>query len=352
MSLISTTKAINDALMITMAKNSKMVSFGLGHNDPKRIFGTTDQLVETFGEKRAFDVPTSENALTGIAIGLGISGTTSVVTHQRLDFFLLAMDQLVNSAAKWYFMFGSQSSVPITIRLIIGKGWGQGPTHSQMLHSWFAHIPGLKVVAPSSPITAKGLLISAIEDPNPVIFIEHRWTHDVQEDVPDGIFRLPLNKSNVLKKGIDLTVITSSFQTNQFRSLYKTFDGAGISIEHIDLISYSPIDWQTIYNSVNKTKRLVIIDDGYPILSIASEISYRVTEKFFKTLIKPPLSILKENIPEPTSFGLTKTFYTSNARIVSEILKYTNSNNKNIHIYASEISLPHDVPNSDFIGPF
>jgi len=352
MSLITTTKAINDALMITMEKNSKMVSFGLGHNDPKRIFGTTDKLKETFGEERAFDVPTSENALTGIGIGLGISGITSVITHQRLDFFLLAMDQLVNSAAKWYFMFGNQSSIPMTIRLIIGKGWGQGPTHSQMLHSWFAHIPGLKVVAPSSPVTAKGLLISAVEDPNPVIFIEHRWTHDVQEDVPDGIFRLPLNKSNVLKKGTDLTVITSSFQTNQFRSLYKSFDSVGISIEHIDLISYSPIDWETIYDSVNKTKRLVIIDDGYPILSLASEISYRVAEKLFKTLIKPPLSILKENIPEPTSFGLTKTFYISNARIIFEIFRYAEIDDKNIKFSPLENSLPHDVPNPDFRGPF
>ena len=234
----------------------------------------------------------------------------------------------------------------------MGKGWGQGPTHSQMLHAWFAHIPGLKVISPSSPYTAKGLLISAIEDPNPVIFIEHRWIHDVIEDVPDEIYRIPLNKSIVLKQGEELTVVTSSFQTNQVRALYSLFDSAKVSIEHIDLVSYAPLDLDTIYESVNKTKRLVIIDDGYPVVSVASEIAFRVVEKLFSKILKPPLCILRDNIPEPTSFNLTKSQYISNERIISEILSYLGRNQDYTKFHPKDLNVLHDIPHPDFKGPF
>src|SRR5579872_7230710 len=156
--------AINNALNIAMNQDKKVICFGLGADDPKKIFGTTQHLQEKFGKERVFDTPTSENAMTGIGIGAALAGFRPVMVHQRLDFFLLAMDQLVNAAAKWYYMFGGQISVPIVIRLIIGRGWGQGPTHSQNLQAWFAHIPGLKVVMPTSPEDAKGLLLSAIFD--------------------------------------------------------------------------------------------------------------------------------------------------------------------------------------------
>ena len=148
---ISFVKAINEAMHIAMAKDEKVLCYGLGVTDPKEVFGTTLNLKKKFGTKRVFDVPTSENAITGVAIGAALNGVKSIVTHQRLDFFLLAMDQLVNSAAKWYYMFGSKRSVPITIRLIIGRGWGQGYQHSKSLHGLFAQIPGLKVIMPTSP---------------------------------------------------------------------------------------------------------------------------------------------------------------------------------------------------------
>ena len=163
-------------------EDGNVIVFGLGVDDPKAIFGTTEGLQKKYGRNRVFDVPTSENAMTGVGIGAAIDGKRPLMVHQRLDFFLLAMDQLVNAAAKWYFMFGKQQSVPITIRLIIGKGWGQGPTHSQSLQSWFAHIPGLKVVMPALPSDAYNLLKTSIRDPNPVIFIEHRWLHGVKEE--------------------------------------------------------------------------------------------------------------------------------------------------------------------------
>ena len=152
--------AINEAIYQAMEIDETVICYGLGVTDPKAVFGTTANLEKRFGPQRVFDMPTSENALTGIAVGAALNGIKSVMTHQRVDFFLLAMDQLVNSAAKWHYMFGSQNAIPITIRLIIGRGWGQGPTHSQNLQAWFAHIPGLKVVMPSTPADAKGLLLS------------------------------------------------------------------------------------------------------------------------------------------------------------------------------------------------
>ena len=177
--------AINDGIRLAMAKDKKVLCYGLGVTDPKNVLHTFN-LESEFGSDRVFDIPCSENAMTGIAVGAALRGYRSVLTHQRLDFALLSMDQIVNSAAKWHFMFGSKNSVPITIRMILGRGWGQGPTHSQNLQSWFAHIPGLKVVSPSNAYDAKGLLLSTIFDPNPVIFLEHRWLHNSLSEVPNG----------------------------------------------------------------------------------------------------------------------------------------------------------------------
>ena len=145
--------AINEALVEAMAQDETVICYGLGVDDPKSVFGTTAGLQERFGDTRVFDTPTSENAMTGIGIGMSLNGKIPIMVHQRLDFFLLAMDQLVNSAAKWHYMFGGQKSVPITIRLIVGKGWGQGPTHSQNLQSIFSHFPGLKVVIPTTRVS-------------------------------------------------------------------------------------------------------------------------------------------------------------------------------------------------------
>ena len=179
---ITYAQAINKALTEEMSRNKKLICFGLGVNDSLNFFGTTKGLEKKFGPKRVFETPTSENAMTGIGVGMSLNNNPCVMMHQRLDFFLLAMDQLVNSAAKWHYMFGGKKSVPITIRLVVGKGWGQGPTHSQSLQSWFSHIPGLKVVMPTFPGDAYNLLKTSIRDPNPVIFIEHRWLHNLEQE--------------------------------------------------------------------------------------------------------------------------------------------------------------------------
>ena len=200
-------QAINEALKQVMERDKAVFIMGLGVDDAKRIFGSTVGLSEKFGKGRAFEIPISENAITGVAIGASLCGMRPVMTHQRMDFMFYCFDQLMNHAAKWHYMFGGEFSVPITIRSIIGRGWGQGTQHSQSLQALFSHVPGLKVVMPATPYDAKGLLISSVLDDNPVIFIEHRKLYDVKGDVPEEFYKVEIGKANVLKKGKDVTIV-------------------------------------------------------------------------------------------------------------------------------------------------
>jgi len=347
---LSFVEAINEAMFIAMKKDKKVLCYGLGVDDPKRIFGTTEGLKESFGEDRVFDMPTSENAMTGVAIGAGLRGFRSVMTHQRLDFFLLAMDQLVNGAAKWHYMFGGQNNVPITIRLVIGRGWGQGPTHSQSLQSWFAHIPGLKVVMPASTKDAKGLLLSSIFDDNPVIFLEHRWLHNQLGEVIEGDSRIPLGKAKVIKQGTDITIVSMSYMTVEASHVVDFLDKNNVSCELIDLRSIAPIDWEEIYLSVKKTGRLLVLDTGATTGSVAGEIIARVSIDLFDFLNCAPQRIALPDVPTPTSPALTKDFYPDAASMAKKILTMLSLN-----INCDELSnrvTPHDVPGSWFKGPF
>lgn len=351
--LISMSKAINEALVYSMNKDKNLLCFGLGTTDPRGIFSTTINLEKKFGSKRVFDVPASENALTGISIGLSLEKIRSVVSHQRLDFFLLAMDQLVNNAAKWFFTFNQP--IPITIRLIIGRGWGQGPTHSQNLHSWFAHIPGLKVVIPSNPKDAKNLLISSIFDPNPVIFIEHRWLHEMTGNVekfskPKNLERI--GKCNVIKKGKKVTIVATSYLVHEAKIAIEHLNKFNIDCELIDLRVIQPLDWNTISNSVKKTGRLIVLDTGHNNLSFASEIISRASTKIFRYLKSSPIKLTMPDSPEPASYGLTKGLFIRPKKIVSEILKILKINKKNILRSVNSEPNPHDVPGEWFKGPF
>jgi pyruvate/2-oxoglutarate/acetoin dehydrogenase E1 component len=342
--------AINEALHLAMQIDESVICYGLGVTDPKAVFGTTEKLEARFGPKRVFDTPTSENAMTGIAIGAALNGIKSVVTHQRVDFFLLAMDQLVNGAAKWHYMFGGQNSVPITIRLIIGRGWGQGPTHSQNLQAWFSHIPGLKVVMPSTPEDAKGLLLSAIFDPNPVIFLEHRWLHNTVGEVPQGDFRIPIGKAKLVKTGIDITLVAMSYMTIEALHAANYLQQKGISCEVIDLRSIKPLDWDMVIESVNKTGRLLVLDSGFTTGSVAGEIIARITIELFKVLKSAPARLAMPDVPEPTSFALTKGFYITAADVATKVLEMLGKN-KQIKVDLSE-PIPHDIPGNWFKGPF
>lgn len=343
--------AINEALHLAMQIDESVICYGLGVTDPKAVFGTTKKLESQFGSKRVFDMPTSENAMTGVAIGAALNGIKSVVTHQRVDFFLLAMDQLVNGAAKWHYMFGGQNSVPITIRLIIGRGWGQGPTHSQNLQAWFAHIPGLKVLMPTTPEDAKGMLLSAIFDPNPVIFLEHRWLHNSIGEVPEGDIRVPLGKAKVVKSGVDITLVAMSYMTIEALHAANYLEKKGISCEVIDLRSIKPLDWDLIMNSLKKTGRLLVLDTGFTTGSVAGEIVAQVAIDAFQFLKSSPARLAMPDVPEPASPALTRNFYVRATDIAIKIMSMMEKDFSNVRDDLPE-PIPHDVPGEWFKGPF
>lgn len=348
---ITFAQAINEATHQSMREDSSVICFGLGVTDPGGIFGTTLGLEKAFGSERVFDMPTSENAMTGVAVGAAIAGLKPVVTHQRLDFFLLAMDQLVNSAAKWHYMFGGQFNVPMTIRLIIGRGWGQGPTHSQNLQAWFSHIPGLKVVMPTTPSDAKGLLLASIADPNPVIFLEHRWLHNVSEHVDLKGEKGELDKARVVREGNEITIVTSGYLTLQALEAADYLLTKGISCEVIDLRSLNPIDWKTLFDSIEKTGRLLALDSASITGSISGEILAKVCSERFSFLKSAPIRLAQPDVPEPTSFGLTKDFHLDTRLIVHKILDIFQFSGKDLNLIIKNNSV-HDVPGKWFKGPF
>jgi len=343
-------EAINEALIFSLQKDKNLLCYGLGVNDPKRTFSTTQKLLEKFGNKRVFEVPNSENTVMGVAVGAAIGGVKSVITHQRLDFFLLAMDQLVNSAAKWKYMFGREKSIPITIRLIIGRGWGQGPTHSQNLQSWFYHIPGLKIVCPSNPKDAKQLLIDSIFDPNPVVFLEHRWLHNIYGTVSNPkIKNLELNK--LLKKGKDLTIISNGYLTLEAIKASEILKSKfGIEIEIIDLKLIKPLNLNLICKSVKKTKRLICLDTGMVSGSISADIVSKVVSKLIYNLKSPPIIMGLPDIPIPSTYDGAK-FYVNYKDIILKTLKLMKIKKKfNKKQFISDG--PIDIPGNWFKGPF
>ena len=314
-------QAIRKSIEESLRENETMICCGLGVTDPKGVFDTTTDLHKEFGIKRVFDMPTSENAMTGVGVGAAIMGAKVLMTHQRLDFFLLALDQLVNSAAKMHYMYGEELNCPLTIRLIIGRGWGQGPTHSQSLQTWFAHIPGLKVVMPTFPCDAKTLLKKAINDPNPVIFLEHRWLHNTV-DILDCAQEISIGESRICNRGSDITIVSISIMTLETLKAAAYLKGEyNISAEVIDLVSLKPIDYKTIIHSVKKTGRLCVVDTGFTTCSIATEIISYVTEREFSTMISAPIRIAMPDTPEPTSYGLTQGFYIRAGDICKKVLE-------------------------------
>ncbi|MFH1851412.1 MAG: transketolase C-terminal domain-containing protein [Candidatus Neomarinimicrobiota bacterium] len=348
---ITYAQAINEALQQAMTDDPNVICYGLGVPDPRGVFGTTVGLQEKFGVERVFDMPTAENALTGVAIGAAMNGIRPVMTHQRLDFFLLALDQLINNAAKWHYMFDGQTAIPITIRLLLGRGWGQGPTHSQNLQALFAHIPGLKVVMPSTAADAKGLLLSSIFDDNPVIFLEHRWLHNQVGAVPEGDFRLPLGQPALLSSGADLTIVSMSYMSVEALHAVRILAENGIGCDLIDLRTIKPLNWQPIFESVHRTGRLLAVDTGVAFGSIASEIISRVSRDCFDDLKQAPWLLALPDFPTPTSPALTKGFYKRAEDIIDTAAAMLQRN-----LTGSELidrgDVPHDVPGDWFKGPF
>lgn len=345
------TEAIREAIDLCMAKDPTVYVMGLGVPDPKGIFGSTLGLQQKYGPGRVMDMPTSENGMTGVALGSALVGMRPILTHQRIDFALLAMDQIVNQAAKWHYMFGGQTSVPMVIRLIIGRGWGQGPQHSQSLQACLAHIPGLKVILPASPHDAKGLLIASIEDSNPVIFIEHRWLHNVTGLVPEGIYRVPLGKAKVIREGTDLTMVAVSYMALEALRAAELLAKEGIAAEIIDLRSLNPLDHELILKSVGKTGRLLVADTGWKSFGSSAEVVARVAEEALGHLKCPPVRVTLPDCPAPTAPALANQYYPLPEHLVAAAKCMLGHAPSRFSAHAvSPRTL--DVPDLVFTGPF
>ena len=349
---ITYAQAILEATDQCMGKDSSVYIMGLGVPDPKGVFGTTLGLQDKYGDRRVMDMPVSENAMTGVAIGSAIRGMRPILTHQRIDFMLLSLDQIINNAAKWHYMFDGKMRVPMVIRLIVGRGWGQGPQHSQSLQALFAHIPGLKVVMPSTPNDAKGLLISSIEDDNPVIFLEHRWLHHVFGEVPEEIYRVPLGKANILKQGKDVTIVSTSHMALESFRAAKFLEAKGVEVEVVDLRTIKPLDEQTILNSVRKTGKLVVVDGGWKFLGLPAEIITMVIEKAFDHLKAPPCRVAFPDIPTPTSRVLSSEFYPGVINIVNAVNGLLGMPDVGEAELGLSQDVPKDIPDKSFVGPF
>lgn len=319
--------AINEALHQMMAIDESVFLIGQGVKSPWYVGNTCRGLLEKFGAKRVIDTPVSENAITGAAIGAAIAGMRPIVVHPRMDFMLYALDPIINEAANWHYMCGGQSSVPVVIWGIINRGGEQAAQHSQAFHALFAHIPGLKVVMPSTPYDAKGLMIAAIKDDNPVIYIDDRWLYGQEDVVPEEIFEVEIGKGIIRREGTDLTLVAVSYMAFESIKAAQELAKDGIDIELIDLRTVKPLDQDLLLESVKKTGRMVIVDGGWKTCGVAAEVSALVSENAFKYLKAPIKRVSLPDAPAPASSVLEREYYRSNEDIilaVKEVMKDEN----------------------------
>ncbi|MGA2916342.1 MAG: alpha-ketoacid dehydrogenase subunit beta [Sedimentisphaerales bacterium] len=316
---ITFSEALREGLDQALARDMNVFVMGQGVDDPSGMFGITLDLHKKYGGERVFDTPLSENALTGIAVGAALAGMRPVYLHNRPDFLLLAMDQIVNHASKWSYMFGGKLKVPLVIMAVIGRGWGSAAQHSQSLHGLFMHIPGLKLVMPSTAYDAKGLLVTSIVDNNPVIFIEHRWLFKHSSYVPEELYSIPFGKGVVRKQGKDVTIVGISYMVIEALRAAEKLEKEGYNVEIIDPRTLKPLDEEIILDSVKKTGRLLIIDTDWITGGVGAEIAAIVAEKGFNYLKAPIKRIGWPDIPIPASYVLEEAFYPGVEEIINAV---------------------------------
>jgi pyruvate/2-oxoglutarate/acetoin dehydrogenase E1 component len=276
---LSYVEAVREAADQEMERDASVIVFGLDVDDPKAIQGTTRGLVEKYGPERVFGTPLSEDAMTGAAIGMALAGLRPIHVHIRMDFLMLAMNQLVNVAAKSRYMYGGQVQVPLVVRAMIGKSWGQGAQHSQGLHSFFMHVPGIKVAAPSNPHDAKGCLIAAVRDNDPVVYVEHRLLHFTQGPVPTEAYTVEPGKARIAVRGEDVTIVGISWMQMECLKAQRYLEDVGVRAEVIDPIWLNPLDVDTICESVERTGNLLVVDTAWTNCGASAEIVARVAER-------------------------------------------------------------------------
>lgn len=344
--IISYQQAINEALGQEMERDSRIFAYGLDVADHKTIFGSMAGLVEKFGPKRCFSTPLSEDALMGFGIGAALNGLRPVNIHIRVDFLLLALNQLINIASSLRYGSNGKLSVPLVIRAVIGRGWGQGYQHNKSLQSFFAHIPGLKVIMPTLPYDAKGMLISAIRDNNPVICLEHRWLYWLEGEVPKKTYTVPIGKSGVLRKGSDVTVIATSWMNVEARDAANIMAKRGIKLEIVDPRTILPLDDKPFVESVNKTGHCIVADYDWLHCGFGAEVAARISEKCFGKLKSPVTRIGFAPTPCPTTRPLESLFYPNAVSIIRDVekklgLKETNLSKEKFHTWENKFKGPY-----------
>ena len=341
------TESVNLALSKILENNKKSVCMGLGINDPKRIFNTTTNLKEKFGEARIIEPPTSENALTGICFGMALNGFSVCLTHQRFDFSLLSFDQLINTLSKWKFMFGlKEDRTSILIRLIVGRGWGQGPTHSQSYHSFLSSLPGINVFYPYDPNSAYHSIFRGMESGIPSIMIEHRWLHNIKGKISKS--KSSIDEIIQIRKGKDFTIFVYGYMVPEAIKASEILNKLFITIDIFSMVNLSNKNFEKLLLSIKKTRNLILIEcfsqDCSIINNISTEILKRreITENLdnFKTFALP-------NEHENTSFHKTKSRYVTFKEITNYVLRTLG---KDEIVFDKEVA--HDLPGDWFKGPF
>lgn len=355
--IINAAQALLEGMDICLERDRNVFLMGEGVADPKGIFGTTLGLLQKYGPDRVIEMPVAENGLTGIAIGAAMTGMRPVMVHQRVDFALLALEQIFNNAAKAHYVSNGRHKVPLVIRMIIGRGWGQGPAHSQSLETLFAYMPGLKVVMPTTAYDSKGMLIAAVEDDNPVVILEHRWFHFVTGAVPAGYYTAPLDGPRKVRSGGDVTLVANSYMLYEAMRAADALESAGIGVDLFDLRVLRPLKLDAILDSVRRTGRLVMADTGFKFLGIGAEVTAAVAESAFSSLKAAPIRVGLPDHPTPSSRVLAAEFYPSALDLVEAVRQVCSLPAERLTGVVAQIReimdrLPVDVPDPAFRGPF
>jgi len=343
---ISYVEAVREATDLEMGRDASVILFGLDVDDPKAIQGTVKGLPAKYGHERVFGTPLSEDAMTGAAIGMALAGLKPIHVHIRMDFLMLSMNQLVNMAAKMHYMYGGQVSVPLVVRAMIGKSWGQGAQHSQGLYSFFMHVPGIKVVAPTTPYDAKGCLIAAIRDGNPVIYVEHRILHFQKGPVPESDYTVLPGKARITAVGKDVTLVGISYMQIECLRAQRYLEEVGISAEVIDPIWLSPLDIDTITESVRKTGKICVVDSDWTACGASAEIIAQVTERLQGVCDLRVRRMGFAPVTCPTTPSLEAHFYPNGRTIAGAAYELVKGNNDWLPVERE------DLKDIEFKGPF
>jgi pyruvate/2-oxoglutarate/acetoin dehydrogenase E1 component len=312
--------AIREAMSQEMERDSNVFVLGEDIAGYGGAFKVTQGLVEQFGPARVRNTPISENSIVGVGVGAAITGMRPIVDIMFQDFITLAMDQIVNHAAKFHYMYGNQPRVPLVIRTPAGGGRNYGPTHSQSLEAWFMHVPGLKICAPSNAYDAKGLLISAIRDDNPVLFIESKLLYGVKGEVPEESYTVPLGEAKVVREGEHLTLVSYSRMTGECLKAAAALAGAGIECEVVDLRCLAPLDIDTVAASVEKTGRAIVVTEDCKTAGVSAEVMARIVEECFDFLQAPVRRVAGADTPIPCADVLEKAALPDAQKIVDAVV--------------------------------